>query len=198
MASRPKLSGLQRQVLRLYREFLRAARLKEPEERLRIESIVSAEFRQNAMNVDRKNFLYIEYLLRRGKKQLEQLKSPDTLRLSTLEVLVFVPDGLVGTKFIPIVCPSGRVSSMRLGPGASPGFPSSTPMCLAREKIPFNSYSIEERLSELLHREVEQRLAKAWKKLPRMRRRHRAVEAWDPRLSLALPRTRRRCKAAEA
>ncbi|RWW24519.1 hypothetical protein BHE74_00019873 [Ensete ventricosum] len=86
MASRPKLSGLQRQVLRLYREFLRAARLKEPEERLRIESIVSAEFRQNAMNVDRKNFLYIEYLLRRGKKQLEQLKSPDTLRLSTLEV----------------------------------------------------------------------------------------------------------------
>ncbi|XP_074579276.1 succinate dehydrogenase assembly factor 1, mitochondrial [Curcuma longa] len=86
MASRPKLSGLQKQVLGLYRGFLRAARLKAPEERSQIESIVSVEFRKNVEAVDRKNFLYIEYLLRRGKKQLEQLKSVDTIKLSTLEV----------------------------------------------------------------------------------------------------------------
>lgn len=78
-----KLSGLQKQVLCLYRGFLRAARAKPSEDRRQIESIVSAEFRRNSKQVDRKNFLYIEYLLRRGKKQLDQLKSPDTLGLSS-------------------------------------------------------------------------------------------------------------------
>jgi succinate dehydrogenase assembly factor 1 len=86
MASRPKLSGIQKQVLTLYRGFLRTARLKDPEERRRIESVVLAEFRDNARNVDRRNFVYIEYLLRRGKRQLEQLKNPDITGLATLEV----------------------------------------------------------------------------------------------------------------
>ncbi|KAL6646538.1 hypothetical protein ACP70R_018146 [Stipagrostis hirtigluma subsp. patula] len=86
MASRPKLSGIQRQVLALYRGFLRTARQKAPEERRRIESVVSTEFRENARNVDRRNFVYIEYLLRRGKRQLDQLKNPDITGLSTLEV----------------------------------------------------------------------------------------------------------------
>ncbi|KAH1032185.1 hypothetical protein J1N35_044359 [Gossypium stocksii] len=81
-----KLSGMQRQVLSLYRGFLRAARLKPTEDRRQIESIVSAEFRRNSKQVDRKNFLYIEYLLRRGKKQLDQLKSPDTIGLSSCNV----------------------------------------------------------------------------------------------------------------
>ncbi|KAF2298730.1 hypothetical protein GH714_026298 [Hevea brasiliensis] len=65
-SSGPKLSGMQKQVLSLYRGFLRAARLKSPEDRRQIESIVSAEFRRNSQQVDRKNFLYIEYLLRRA------------------------------------------------------------------------------------------------------------------------------------
>ncbi|WOK92603.1 hypothetical protein Cni_G01295 [Canna indica] len=69
MAAQPKLSGLQKQVLGMYREYLRAIRLKAPDERLGIESIVSAELRHNAITVDRKNFLYIEYLLCQGKKQ---------------------------------------------------------------------------------------------------------------------------------
>ena len=62
MASRPKLSGIQKQVLALYRGFLRTVRLKAPEERRRIESVVSAEFRDNARNVDRRNFVYIRVL----------------------------------------------------------------------------------------------------------------------------------------
>ncbi|KAG8661534.1 succinate dehydrogenase assembly factor 1, mitochondrial isoform X2 [Manihot esculenta] len=82
----PRLSGMQKQVLSLYRAFLRAARLKSPEDRRQIESMVSAEFRHNSQHVDRKNFLYIEYLLRRGKKQLDQLKSPDTVGLSSLYI----------------------------------------------------------------------------------------------------------------
>ncbi|CAL4940860.1 unnamed protein product [Urochloa decumbens] len=85
MASRPTLSGIQKQVLALYRGFLRSARQKAPEERCRIESVVSAEFRDNARNVDRRNFVYIEYLLRRGKRQLEQLKNPDITGLATLK-----------------------------------------------------------------------------------------------------------------
>lgn len=79
---------MQKQVLALYRGFLRAARSKSPDDRRRVESIVSAEFRRGARQVDRKNFLYIEYLLRRGKKQLDQLRSPDTTALSSLN---FIP-----------------------------------------------------------------------------------------------------------
>lgn len=79
-----RLSGIQKQVLSLYRSFLRAARSKPTEDRQQIELIVSAEFRRNSKEVDRKNFIYIEYLIRRGKKQLEQLKSPATVKLSNV------------------------------------------------------------------------------------------------------------------
>ena len=77
---------MQKQVLSLYRGFLRATRSKSPEDRREIESFVSAKFRRNSKQVDRKNFIYIEYLLRRGKKQLEQLNSPDTVGLSSMNV----------------------------------------------------------------------------------------------------------------
>ncbi|KAK9757276.1 hypothetical protein RND81_01G153400 [Saponaria officinalis] len=80
-----KLSGLQKQVLSMYREFLRAARSKSPEDRRKMELIVSEEFHRNAKEVDRKNFIYIEYLLRRAKKQLDQLKSSDTISLSFMK-----------------------------------------------------------------------------------------------------------------
>ncbi|KAL9235623.1 hypothetical protein vseg_010368 [Gypsophila vaccaria] len=80
-----KLSGLQKQVLSVYREFLRAARSKSPEDRRQMELIVSEEFHRNAQQVDRKSFIYIEYLLRRAKKQLDQLKSSDTLSLSLMK-----------------------------------------------------------------------------------------------------------------
>ncbi|BFG40519.1 hypothetical protein CerSpe_267930 [Prunus speciosa] len=85
-SSGPRLSGMQKQVLSLYRGFLRAARAKSAEDRHQIESLVSIEFRRNAKEVDRKNFLYIEYLLRRAKKQLDQLRSPDIVGLSALNV----------------------------------------------------------------------------------------------------------------
>ncbi|KAI3835111.1 hypothetical protein MKW98_012232 [Papaver atlanticum] len=79
-----KLTGLQKQVLGLYRGFLRAARSKGPEDRKKIESYVSSEFRNNAKNVERKNFIYIEYLLRRGTKQLDQLKTVETVSTFTV------------------------------------------------------------------------------------------------------------------
>ncbi|CAN6835525.1 hypothetical protein BRARA_D02408 [Brassica rapa] len=82
-----KLSGMQKQVLSLYRGFLRAARSKPTtEDRKRIETIVSTEFRKNSKEVDRKNFQYIEYLLRLGHKQLDQLKSPDMVSISSVKI----------------------------------------------------------------------------------------------------------------
>nr|GEW81283.1 hypothetical protein [Tanacetum cinerariifolium] len=66
-SSGQKLSGIQKQVLSLYRGFLRTARAKQPENRTHIESLVSAEFRRNSQMIDRKNFLHIEYLLRRAR-----------------------------------------------------------------------------------------------------------------------------------
>ncbi|KAG0470650.1 hypothetical protein HPP92_017350 [Vanilla planifolia] len=86
MTAPRKLSGMQKQVLALYREFLRAARLKDVEERQRIVAVVSAEFRRNAEEVDRKNFQHIEYLLRRGKRQLEQLHCSSTITISTVKL----------------------------------------------------------------------------------------------------------------
>ncbi|KAL6275375.1 hypothetical protein ACE6H2_018976 [Prunus campanulata] len=54
-SSRPRLSGMQKQVLSLYRGFLRAARAKSAEDRQQIESLVSSEF-------CRSDFIY-SYLL---------------------------------------------------------------------------------------------------------------------------------------
>ncbi|XP_010554614.1 PREDICTED: succinate dehydrogenase assembly factor 1, mitochondrial [Tarenaya hassleriana] len=88
----PRLSGMQKQVLSLYRGFLRAARSKSEEDRREIETIVSAEFRLNSKQIDRKNFQYIEYLVRRGKKQLDQLKCRDTVSLSSFRVSSSKPE----------------------------------------------------------------------------------------------------------
>lgn len=83
----PKLSGIQKQVLSLYRCFLRTTRSKPPENRAHMEAVISGEFRKNSKLIDRKDFLHIEYLLRRGKKQLDQLKTVDSVTLSSSTVV---------------------------------------------------------------------------------------------------------------
>ncbi|XP_024589770.1 succinate dehydrogenase assembly factor 1, mitochondrial [Neophocaena asiaeorientalis asiaeorientalis] len=62
-------SRLQRQVLSLYRELLRAGHGKPG-----AESRVRAEFRQHA-RLPRSDVLRIEYLYRRGRRQLQLLRS---------------------------------------------------------------------------------------------------------------------------
>ena len=86
----PRLSGMQKQLLSLYRGFLQVVYSKSAEDRHKIASIVSAEFCNNSKHVGWKIFLYIEYLLRCGKKQLDHLKSPNTIGLS-LNVCVSEP-----------------------------------------------------------------------------------------------------------
>ncbi|KAI8849037.1 hypothetical protein BC829DRAFT_443331 [Chytridium lagenaria] len=72
-----RVSGLQLQVLHLYRSLLRAA-LKKPEEtRIDIYDFVRFNFRTSASSVStRKDHAAIEHLIRQGKKRLELLESP--------------------------------------------------------------------------------------------------------------------------
>ncbi|XP_018604438.1 succinate dehydrogenase assembly factor 1, mitochondrial [Scleropages formosus] len=68
-------SKMQMQVLSLYRQLLRAGRYK-PGFLMRIRS----EFRENA-SIPKNNVMHIEYLYRRGQRQLEQIKDANTKQL---------------------------------------------------------------------------------------------------------------------
>ena len=72
----PRLSGLQRDVLALYRQCLRAARKKPAESRPNFESFARREFDKN-LSVDKKDFSAIEFLLRKARKQLETYAVPN-------------------------------------------------------------------------------------------------------------------------
>lgn len=76
MARQPRLSGLQRDVLSLYRRCLRAARLKPISNRPNFEAFARREFAKN-VTVDKKDFSAIEFLLRKGNKQLEIYEAPN-------------------------------------------------------------------------------------------------------------------------
>jgi succinate dehydrogenase assembly factor 1 len=76
MARQPRLSGLQRDVLSLYRRCLRAARLKPAANRPNFESFTRREFTRN-IALDKKDFSAIEFLLRKGQKQLEVYEAPN-------------------------------------------------------------------------------------------------------------------------
>ncbi|XP_042296076.1 succinate dehydrogenase assembly factor 1, mitochondrial [Sceloporus undulatus] len=68
-------SKLQKQVLALYRSFLRASKDKPgflPQ--------IRAEFRKSAQ-IPRANVMLIEYLVRRGQRQLEQLRNAHTKQM---------------------------------------------------------------------------------------------------------------------
>ncbi|KAJ5712366.1 hypothetical protein N7493_008834 [Penicillium malachiteum] len=70
-----RLSGLQRDVLSLYRKCLRAIRTKPTESRSNFKRYARAEF-QKHISVSKKDFNTIEYLLRKGHRQLEMYASP--------------------------------------------------------------------------------------------------------------------------
>ncbi|KAL3441145.1 complex 1 protein-domain-containing protein [Aspergillus insuetus] len=70
-----RLSGLQREVLSLYRKCLREIRKKPVDSRSNFKSYTRAEF-NNHLSVSKKDFNAIEYLLRKGARQLEMYSSP--------------------------------------------------------------------------------------------------------------------------
>ncbi|XP_032632101.1 succinate dehydrogenase assembly factor 1, mitochondrial [Chelonoidis abingdonii] len=70
-------SKLQKQVLSLYRQFLRASK-----EKPGFLPRIQAEFRKNA-SIPRMDVMHIEYLLRRGQRQLKQLRDVNTKQMGT-------------------------------------------------------------------------------------------------------------------
>lgn len=75
----PRMSGLQKQVLSLYREALRTARkLGSAEDRLAGIDFARDEFRAKAATVDKLDIQRIEFLLRQGKKKLGLYTDPAT------------------------------------------------------------------------------------------------------------------------
>eukprot|EP01147_Barroeca_monosierra_P007449 gene7449-9790_t len=75
-------SGLQRQVLGFYRECMRSARRKPEEVRSSFEDHIRTEFLRHK-NHPRIDVAGIEYLLRRGRKQLAVLSSPSCVSINS-------------------------------------------------------------------------------------------------------------------
>ncbi len=75
-------SGVQKQVLNLYREALRrGAAFREPSRAAAL-AFIRAEFRVGCRSVDRLDFQRIEHLLRAGKKKLDSLGKLEAFSMS--------------------------------------------------------------------------------------------------------------------
>ncbi|KAL4947256.1 complex 1 protein-domain-containing protein [Aspergillus filifer] len=70
-----RLSGLQREVLSLYRKCLREIRKKPVESQNNFKTYTRTEFNKH-ISISKKDFSTIEYLLRKGSRQLEMYSSP--------------------------------------------------------------------------------------------------------------------------
>lgn len=70
-----KLSGLQKDVIHLYRQSVRLCYKKPIDKRLHFLNYVHNEFHKNDY-LKRKDFTTVEYLLRVGKKKVEMLADP--------------------------------------------------------------------------------------------------------------------------
>ena len=77
-AAAPRLSGLQRQVLSLYRECRRAAARAAggAASRAALRARVRRDFRERGARVDRLDIMRIEFLMRQARKQIEAAASP--------------------------------------------------------------------------------------------------------------------------
>ncbi|KAF8305647.1 hypothetical protein DL93DRAFT_2089305 [Clavulina sp. PMI_390] len=71
-----RLSGVQKQVLALYRRALRMTRTKPPATRTKFLTYVTYTFHRNAKLVSPREFSTIEYMIRQGTKQLEMYENP--------------------------------------------------------------------------------------------------------------------------
>ncbi|KAJ1677125.1 hypothetical protein EV182_006824 [Spiromyces aspiralis] len=77
IAQVPQLSGLQRDVLKLYRDCLRMIRAKPPESQARFRGYLRGEFEKHRHLARVRDAATIEYLLRKGRRRLEMYRSPN-------------------------------------------------------------------------------------------------------------------------
>ncbi|PCD22729.1 hypothetical protein FGRA07_04099 [Fusarium graminearum] len=87
-----RLSGLQKEVLALYRNCLRETRKKPQATRPHFESYARNEFARN-LSIDKRDFAAIEFLLRKGRRQLEVYGSPATSSLNNSPDNAIEPHG---------------------------------------------------------------------------------------------------------
>jgi len=78
-------SAVQRDVLKLYRQFLKEVRKREPGERDKLLSIIRDRFKQGK-NIPRRDFDHIEYKIRYGYRQLEVLRNTGVTGASSFTV----------------------------------------------------------------------------------------------------------------
>ena len=74
-------SGLQKDVLKLFRDLLRVARSRDA----RLVSIVSKEFRERAFQLNKNEFERIEHSIRYGYKKERLMKMPGFSAAQTIE-----------------------------------------------------------------------------------------------------------------
>ncbi|ORX45708.1 hypothetical protein DM01DRAFT_1378000 [Hesseltinella vesiculosa] len=67
-------SGLQQQIINLYRECFRAAKEKPVDARPRFQAFIRQEFRKH--DIRKNDFATIEYMLRKGERQLKTYRKP--------------------------------------------------------------------------------------------------------------------------
>lgn len=76
MPARPaRFSGIQRDVLSLYRQCLRQIDKKPEERQVHFRQFARAEFEKH-LSLDKKDFAAIEFYLRKGHRQLETYSEP--------------------------------------------------------------------------------------------------------------------------
>ncbi|CAM9809240.1 unnamed protein product [Discosporangium mesarthrocarpum] len=71
-----RVSGMQKEVLSLYRKVIRAAKAKEQEGGRGTVDFARSSFREQAYSVSRSDFQTIEHMLRYGHKKLKLLSMP--------------------------------------------------------------------------------------------------------------------------
>ncbi|EMC99230.1 hypothetical protein BAUCODRAFT_64663 [Baudoinia panamericana UAMH 10762] len=76
-----KLSGLQKDVLSLYRSCLRATRTKPAGTRPNFAAFARREFEKH-VKMDKKDFGTIEFMLRKGRRQLEIYEQPGVTNIA--------------------------------------------------------------------------------------------------------------------
>ncbi|KAI8591714.1 hypothetical protein BDZ88DRAFT_410472 [Geranomyces variabilis] len=76
-------TGLQRDVSDLYRALLRAVRRKPEEARPHFYQHIKGQFRRDAASISAREISTIEYMLRRGRRQLELLQDEGVVDVST-------------------------------------------------------------------------------------------------------------------
>ncbi|KAK0746240.1 complex 1 protein-domain-containing protein [Schizothecium vesticola] len=77
-----RLSGLQKEILSLYRQCLRECRKKPDASRSHFKTFARNEFDKN-MSLDKRDFAAIEFLLRKGRRQLDMYASPGVKDIKT-------------------------------------------------------------------------------------------------------------------